>query len=649
MDDPNTENDANDINDINNANNANEFTLDIEDYTSIELLSLLDLTSEANEHEIEHRVNELIEDTNTPQNLKPFLFQIQHRLLEELRLQDVDLLIPKDARNQDLSTTSSSSSSITDRMAYDLSSSSATTTPASSPKDILDLKKLDASLYTEEELMDFFDLGPKEKEDILKYNKKDVLDIAYRELLQNVRESNTLQQEHKEHYIAFIRQGRDALLNRLEDRIATDYAQAPQASNITPDAPDSNHTTSHNLITQDFIDAIKNQSDYDIRNAPTNTNSDASTHLARREQTEATHTDEAPRAIINPLRRQTLTHQVSIDSLFRKAYYTTPSTDFVYHFNYPLRNVISMKLTAMELPNIWYSFSDEKRNNIFYIDFSGVNFDSVANRGVSDTIEIRIPEGNYTPDEFVDTMNAYFRNHPGLLLDPTSPTTSPSLQYLRFLRFEFDEITARMILRTHHKDDSDLADFEPAIILFVPDASFSATGAINNRYSPDFEFTLRFELPDEPNRLWYKNAGWMIGFQEPIYTINKHVPPFQDLYNTGLTFPYRIKAEGVFGNPINSYVFLSIDDYNHNTKQAIMSGNDNALLYDNILARISVTSGSNTIIVDNAGDKIFKKRIYFGPVTIDKLRIRLIDRFGDVINLNDNDMSLALEFQQIYS
>ena len=206
-----------------------------------------------------------------------------------------------------------------------------------------------------------------------------------------------------------------------------------------------------------------------------------------------------------------------------------------------------------------------------------------------------------------------------------------------------------MIIRTHNINDIDLTEYEPQITLFVPDVETTTSGTENNQYSPNFEFTLDFELEEEPERLWYRNAGWMIGFQEPKYTINNNVPPFYDTYNTGNTFYYRIQAEGVFGNPINSYVFLSIDDFNHNAKQAIMSGNDNALLYDNILARISVTSGSNTYIVDNASDMIFKKRLYFGPVTIDKLHIRLLDRFGDIIDLNNNDMSLASEFQQIYS
>ena len=53
--------------------------------------------------------------------------------------------------------------------------------------------------------------------------------------------------------------------------------------------------------------------------------------------------------------------------------------------------------------------------------------------------------------------------------------------------------------------------------------------------------------------------------------------------------------------------------------------------------------------MDNGSDLIFKQRDYFGPVTIEKLRIRLLDHFGKVLDLNNNDYSFALEFKQLYS
>jgi hypothetical protein len=38
-----------------------------------------------------------------------------------------------------------------------------------------------------------------------------------------------------------------------------------------------------------------------------------------------------------------------------------------------------------------------------------------------------------------------------------------------------------------------------------------------------------------------------------------------------------------------------------------------------------------------------------GPVRLEKLTIRLLDKFGNVIHLNGNDYSIALELQVLYN
>jgi hypothetical protein len=76
---------------------------------------------------------------------------------------------------------------------------------------------------------------------------------------------------------------------------------------------------------------------------------------------------------------------------------------------------------------------------------------------------------------------------------------------------------------------------------------------------------------------------------------------------------------------------------------------DNSYIGNNILARISVNNSYYHIINNNAGDNVFKQRDYFGPVNIEKLSFRLLNKFGEVINLLDNNYSFALEFTTLYS
>ena len=72
-------------------------------------------------------------------------------------------------------------------------------------------------------------------------------------------------------------------------------------------------------------------------------------------------------------------------------------------------------------------------------------------------------------------------------------------------------------------------------------------------------------------------------------------------------------------------------------------------LGNNILARITLTSNAFTIFIDTAQSHVFKKREYFGPVKLEKMRIRLLNKYGDVIDLMDNDYSFLLEITQLYT
>ena len=53
--------------------------------------------------------------------------------------------------------------------------------------------------------------------------------------------------------------------------------------------------------------------------------------------------------------------------------------------------------------------------------------------------------------------------------------------------------------------------------------------------------------------------------------------------------------------------------------------------------------------IDNNNDFIFKKREYFGPVNIKKIRIKLIDKYGKLLVLENVNYSLALKFTQLYN
>jgi hypothetical protein len=92
---------------------------------------------------------------------------------------------------------------------------------------------------------------------------------------------------------------------------------------------------------------------------------------------------------INPIDRTTISRLLCIDTTFRHNYATTKSSDFIYTCPENIKKVTSLKISAIEIPNNWYAFSDALMNNIF----------TVTDNITKVVYVFKIPEGNYTSDD----------------------------------------------------------------------------------------------------------------------------------------------------------------------------------------------------------------------------------------------------------
>ena len=223
-------------------------------------------------------------------------------------------------------------------------------------------------------------------------------------------------------------------------------------------------------------------------------------------------------------------------------------------------------------------------------------------------------------------------------------------------------------------------------------------------YSPnDFKFNLDFRLPDEPTRDIRMNMGWILGYRNPYYFYEKswadgcwYGPDYIDVSqcdsatNSSICTlkPYQYNSKFVkrnyeskmiapaeqytkgnnnvtqYSNYLNGfvsegfidtggprYLFLLVDDFNNNVNDQYMSlvSKNTLMPSSNILARIVLPQSKHEVGFDDRSDFVPKKREYFGPVRIDKLHFKLVDEFGRVVNLNNNEISLLLEFEVIYN
>jgi hypothetical protein len=142
--------------------------------------------------------------------------------------------------------------------------------------------------------------------------------------------------------------------------------------------------------------------------------------------------------------------------------------------------------------------------------------------------------------------------------------------------------------------------------------------------------------------LGYKNASYE-GLKDDIFEDNFFVVP-------NVKYRGTIISEMSCGTYLDYYIFIDVNDFNKNfTTNTVVSQKTNSFLGNNILGRITLNILPDGIIINNPSDYNFKTREYYGPVKIRKLQIKLIDRFGREIDLLNNDFSISLEFNVLYS
>jgi hypothetical protein len=198
---------------------------------------------------------------------------------------------------------------------------------------------------------------------------------------------------------------------------------------------------------------------------------------------------------------------------------------------------------------------------------------------------IKIPSGNYTPEGLVNCMNA-------TLLSPLVPDISAN----------YDNINGKF--------------------------GFSVASGTT--------LELDFRIPSDKTRDINLNMGWIFGFRKPVYTGK-----------------ISYTSEGIFDLIGVPYVYLMVDDFQNNVENNFIGAFEESIKKSYILARIpqsellDIPLGSN--IFSKPSELILKKRTYFGPVSIDRLKIQVLDQYHRVIDINNMDWSMSIELECVYN
>ena len=298
---------------------------------------------------------------------------------------------------------------------------------------------------------------------------------------------------------------------------------------------------------------------------------------------------------LNAVKRITQLLNLNLNSCFRNNYYQTNPCDFLYLFPIEIKNVLSMRLASIEIPNAWYLFSKLKKNNFFEIDINETFLEpNTDNKPVKKYhYLIIIPDGNYD----IDSLQHYLNNTYFYQSEITSNTP------LKYIQFSIDPVSLKS-----------------CFTLLPPIQQNSNT----------FSFTLKFIENINQNAM--STMGWLLGFRLGTYI------GIQDC----------IVSEGLFDAGGDRYIYVCINDFQYNNNNSNIVCFDKSILNEDVIAKIPMINGKLSLIVNDNNQVLAKLRRYNGPITLSRLQIKILDHFGYVIDLNNMDYSLTLELQILY-
>ena len=190
--------------------------------------------------------------------------------------------------------------------------------------------------------------------------------------------------------------------------------------------------------------------------------------------------------------------------------------------------------------------------------------------------------------------------------------------------------TIATYLNTTYFYNSGNTDDLSLFIFHIDESTFKTTLSF---YSGENTLGIVYSLcfVDDLNANIMTTFGWIMGFRLANY----------------LNITEAITSEGMFDAAGDRYIYVAINDYQKNNNALNMVCFDNSIMEEDIIGKIPVTTGKLSIIITE-NNSLVKTRKYNGPVNIRNLHIRLLDKFGEVLDLNNMDFSFTLEFEILY-
>lgn len=277
-------------------------------------------------------------------------------------------------------------------------------------------------------------------------------------------------------------------------------------------------------------------------------------------------------------------HILNIDSRNRDTPYDSRPTNFYYSLLSPVKNVLRVRVTSIEFPNNYFYFTKRRGNTALEILYDKTNPKSFI---------LEIADGNYLVSDMLDAIRAE--------LDAADPSTP-----MKWLTVDFDLVSG----------------------------AFQFTGtqpfAINTVYK-------------SKNRPFDYGLGYNLGFSRKCHLSRKIVE--------GTTTTYTVTSDqtAYFGG--DTYIFLQVNDFSCVRQTIHTYDNTGRNLVDEVdftaLAKIILRQPKNFMTFDDYASQHAKEVVFKTPVDLSRLQVRVLDAYGDELDMGSSQWSFSLEVLEI--
>lgn len=344
---------------------------------------------------------------------------------------------------------------------------------------------------------------------------------------------------------------------------------------------------------------------------------------------------------INPLLRKSFKKIVNINTKFRENYTTTLSTNYIMELPSTVKRVVAMKLVDIQLTSMVYTVSSKLGSNSFIVD------------GIS----IVIPDGNYSSTTIILAINNALSsagiNVQLVYNDINGLMTFTDMSGANFtINFDYNNIECPQLPSNIYKDQLTLGwilgyrknyKYRTPLNATQPYPNSINTKCYNssNPVSNKQLKTLSKINNRRPTLTQIKTNGEQ--YYEPQYNYCQ-----ESTYQSGGDISYNYSdagsytSESMFDSHGSKYFLIAINDYKNNHNSIFISPFQYKTSSDNnIIAKIPIEYCKYTTTN-------YPERVYFGPIDIAKLEIKIYDDFGRIIDNNNADYSLSLELEVLY-